>query len=124
MNWQKFFIAFIAAFVFLFVFGFLWYATLMQGVHREVPTLLRPEGDLNSYFGWIIVGHIVMAFFFTLLWVRYARSGRAGAGGGLGILVGLGYAGPRWSSCAVHPWPGEVLVGGLAGAITHHASGQ
>jgi hypothetical protein len=67
MNWPKFFIAFIAAFVFLFVFGFLWYATLMHGVHREVPTLLRPDADLKSYFGWIILGHIVMAFFFTLL---------------------------------------------------------
>jgi hypothetical protein len=33
MNWKKFFIAFIAAFVFLFVFGFLWYS----GVHGPVP---------------------------------------------------------------------------------------
>ena len=56
MNWKKFFFAFIAAFVFLFVFGFLWYATLMHDAHREVPTLLRPEADLKSYFGWLALG--------------------------------------------------------------------
>ena len=48
MNWKKFFFAFIAAFVFLFVFGFLWYATLMHDAHREVPTLLRPEADAKE----------------------------------------------------------------------------
>jgi hypothetical protein len=48
MNWKKFFFAFIAAFIFLFAFGFLWYATLMHDAHREVPTLLRPEADFKS----------------------------------------------------------------------------
>ena len=80
MNWKKFLFAFIAAFVFLFVFGFLWYATLMHDAHREVPTLLRPETDLKSYFGWLALGQFVMAFFFTLLCARYVPSGRAGAG--------------------------------------------
>ncbi len=93
MNWKKFFFAFIAAFVVLFVFGFLWYATLMHDAHREVPTLLRPEADLKSYFKWLALGQFVMAFFFTVLCVRYVPGGRAGAGAMLGILVGLVYAG-------------------------------
>jgi uncharacterized protein DUF1761 len=121
MNWRKFFIAFIAAFVFLFVFGFLWYATLMHDVHREVPTLLRPEADLKGYFGWIILGHIVMAFFFTLLCARYAPSGRAGAGALLGILVGLVYAGPHLISFAVQPLTVKILFGWIAGAVIQFA---
>ena len=80
MNWKKFFFAFAAAFVVLFAFGFLWYATLMHNAHREVPTLLRPEADLGSYFGWLALGQLVMAFFFTLLCARYVPGGRAGAG--------------------------------------------
>ncbi|PYI81410.1 MAG: hypothetical protein DMF05_02840, partial [Verrucomicrobia bacterium] len=79
MNWNKFFFAFIAAFVFLFVFGFLWYATLMHDTHREVPTLLRPEADLNSYFRWLALGQFVMAFCFTLLCARYVPSERCWA---------------------------------------------
>lgn len=117
MNWKKFCIAFFAAFVFLFAFGFIWYATLMHDVHREVPTLLRPEGDLKSYFLWLALGQLVMAFFFTLLCARYIPSGRAGAGAILGLLVGLVYAGPHLISFAVQPLTLKILFGWIAGAV-------
>jgi len=117
MNWKKFFFAFIAAFVFLFVFGFLWYATLMNDAHREVPTLLRSETDAKSYFGWLALGQFVMAFFFTLLCARYVPSGRAGAGALLGLLVGLVYAGPHLISFAVQPLTFKILCGWIAGAV-------
>ena len=35
---------------------------------------------------WMILGHIVMAFFFTLLCGRHVATGGAGAGAMLGIL--------------------------------------
>ena len=117
MNWKKFFFAFIAAFVFLFVFGFLWYATLMHDAHREVPTLLRPESDLKSYFGWLALGQFVMAFFFTLLCARCVPSGGVGAGTLLGVLVGLVYAGPHLISFAVQPLTIKILCGWIAGAV-------
>ena len=117
MNWKKFFFAFIAAFVFLFGFGFLWYATLMHDAHREVPGLLRPEAELGSYFGWLALGQFVMAFFFTLLCTRYVPSGRAGAGALLGLLVGLVYAGPHLISFAVQPLTFKILCGWIAGAV-------
>ena len=117
MNWKRFFFAFIAAFVFLFVFGFLWYGTLMHGAHREVPTLLRPEAAFQSYFGWLALGQFVMAFFFTLLCARYVPRERAGAGAMLGILVGLVYAGPHLISFAVQPLTFKILCGWIAGAV-------
>jgi magnesium-transporting ATPase (P-type) len=117
MNWKKFFFAFIAAFIFLFAFGFLWYATLMHDVHREVPTLLRPEADLGNYFVWLALGQCVMAFFFTLLCARYAPAGRAGAGAMLGLLVGLVYAGPHLISFAVQPLTFKILLGWIAGGV-------
>lgn len=121
MNWQRFFIAFIAAFIFLFVFGFLWYGVLMEGAHRAVPTLLRPESDFKSHFGWLIVGHIVMAFFFTLLCVRYVPSGGGSAASTLGILVGLAYAGPHLISFAVQPLTVKIVSGWIAGAVIQFA---
>ena len=121
MNWKKFFFAFIAAFVVLFVFGFLWYATLMHDAHREVPTLLRPEADLKSYFKWLVLGQFVMAFFFTVLCVRYVPGGRAGAGAMLGILVGLVYTGPHLISFAVQPLTFKILFGWIAGAVIQFA---
>src|SRR4029453_5856662 len=109
--------AFIAAFILFFVFGFLWYATAMPGAHREVPTLLRPEADLKSYFGWLALGRFVRAFFFTLLCARFLPGEGAGAGAMLGLLVGLVYAGPHLISFAVQPLTFKILCGWIAGAV-------
>src|SRR5438132_13816921 len=90
MNWQKFFTAFIGAFIFLFVFGFLWYGTLMSGAHQEVQALFRAKPD----FPCLSLGHIVMAFFFTMRCVRFIPAGGAGASAPLGLLRGSVYVGP------------------------------
>src|SRR5207244_13628195 len=121
MNWAKFFFAFIAAFLFLFIFGFLWYGTLMQGAHHEVATLLRPESAFKSYFGWLIFGHIVMAFFFTILCVRFVPAGWAGSSAALGALVGLVYSGPDLVAFAVQPFTIKILCGWTDGAEVQFA---
>jgi hypothetical protein len=51
--------------------------------------------DFKTYFPWLVLGHIVMAFFFTMLCARFAPAGGAGATAVLGILLGLVYAGPH-----------------------------
>jgi hypothetical protein len=73
MDWKKFFIAFVAAFGFIFLFGFLWYGKLMQGAHQEVPTLWRTEADFGNHFSTLVFGHVVMAFFLTLVCARLCR---------------------------------------------------
>ena len=117
MNWQKFFTAFMAAFIFLFVFGFLWYGTLMRGAHEEVQALFRTKPD----FPWLILGHFVMAFFFTMLCVRFVPTGGIGASATLGILVGLVYAGPHLISFAVQPLTTKILCGWIVGAVIQFA---
>src|SRR5260370_31340346 len=102
MNWKKFFIAFIAAFVFMFAFGFVWYGKLLHGVHMEVPALWRTEADFINYFPWLILGHVVMAFFLTMLDARHG-GGSAGSGACLGFLVALLFAGNDFISYSVHP---------------------
>jgi len=121
MNWKKFLIAFIAAFVFLFFFGFVWYGMLMQGVHHEVPTLLRPEADFKNYFPWLVLGHLLMAFFFTILCARFVPGGGVGATAMLGFLVGLVLAGPHLISFAVQPLTTKILGGWIVGAIIQFA---
>jgi hypothetical protein len=117
MNWKKLFTAFIAAFIFLFVFGFLWYGTLMRGAHEEVQALFRTKPD----YPWLILGHIVMAFFFTMLCVRFVPTGGLGTSATLGILVGLVYAGPHLISFAVQPLTTKILCGWIVGAVIQFA---
>jgi hypothetical protein len=121
MNWKKFFFAFIAAFIFLFAFGFVWYGMLMHSSHMEVPTLFRAEADFKTYFPWLVLGHIVMAFFFTLLCVRFVPPGGIGASAVLGILVGLVYAGAHLISFAVQPLTTKILCGWILGGVIQFA---
>ena len=116
MNWQKFFIAFIAAFVFIFAFGFIWYGKLLHGIHSEVPALWRPEMDAPNYMSWLILGHVVMAFFLTMLCARYATGG-AGAGARLGFMVALVYAGADFITYAVQPLTTKILCGWIVGDL-------
>jgi hypothetical protein len=121
MNWKKFFFAFIAAFIFFFGFGFLWYGTFMHDIHNEVPTLWRTEADFGSHFPWLIFGHLVMAFFFTLLYTRFVPAGGAAAGAMLGILVALVYIGGDIITFAVQPLTMKILCGHIVGGLIDFA---
>jgi hypothetical protein len=126
MNWNKFFIAFIAAFIFLFIFGFLWFGKFMDPIHKEVAVLWRTEADFGSHFPWLVLGHIVAAFFLTMLYARFVSAGGVGAGFSLGILLALLFVGNNLIVFAVQPlttkivWGwivGDLIQFGIAGAI-------
>ena len=117
MDWKKFCIAFFAAFGFIFVFGFIWYGTLMYGAHQEVSTLFRTKPD----FPWLILGHIVMAFFLTLLCAKFVPAGGAGTCALLGILVALIYVGAHLITFAVQPITSKILWGWNVGALVQFA---
>jgi hypothetical protein len=117
MNWKKFFIAFIAAFVFIFVFGFLWYGKFMDPIHKEVPVLWRTEAEFKDHFPWLVLGHVVMAFFLTLLCARFVPAGGAGACAGLGVLVALVYVGNDLITYTVQPLTTKILGGWIVGEL-------
>ena len=116
MNWKKFLIAFVVVFVFMFAFGFVWWGKLMHGAHSEVPALWRSEADFGNYFTWLILGHVVMAFFMTMLYARHG-GGSVGSGACLGFLVALVYVGNDFISYAVQPLTTKILCGWVAGDI-------
>ena len=117
MNPKRFFIAFIVTFVFIFLFGFLWYGKFMQDIHNEVPMLWRTEADFGSHFPWLILGHVVMAFFLTLLYARFVPAGGAAAGIVMGILVACLYIGNNLVTFAVQPLTTKILGGWIVGNL-------
>jgi hypothetical protein len=114
---EKFFFAFIAAWIFVFVFGFVWYGNLMHSIHDEVPVLWRTEADFGSHFPWLILGHAVMAFFLTLLYARFVASGGAGAGAKLGLMIAFLYIGNNLITFAVQPLTTKILAGWIVGGL-------
>ena len=114
MNWSKFFVAFIAAFVFIFFFGFVWHGILMKSAYMEIQTHYRAHDDM--IWPSLIFGHVVMAFFLTMLYARHG-GGSVGSGACLGFLVALVYAGNDFISYAVQPLTTKILCGWIAGDL-------
>ena len=93
----------------------------MHNIHNEVPTLWRTEAEFGTHFHWLILGHVVMAFFLTLLYARFVPMGGAGAGAMLGILVALVYAGADLITFAVQPLTSKILCGWIVGDLIQFA---
>jgi len=121
MKWKKFFVAFVAAFGFMFLFGFLWYGKLMHGAHQEVSILWRTDADFGNHFSALIFGHIVMSFFLTLVCVRFVPAGGSARCAALAILVVLIYIGNDFILYAVQPLTTKILGGWIVGDLIQFA---
>jgi hypothetical protein len=118
MNWQKLFIAFIAAFIFLFLFGWVFHAVLLKDTYAALPPgLQRPDSDFKSHFGWLVLGQLVFAFVFVVIFASGFASGGVGSGVKLGILLAFLGIGEHLIVYAVQPFPGSLLVYWSIGAI-------
>lgn len=109
MNHKRGFPAFIAAFVAIFLFEFLWHGMLMKSAYMEVPSLWRPEAELNSRFPLLILGQLVIAFAFTGLYVSKVGVNSAVTGAGYGIVIGILSAGGDLIRFAVQPLTTKIL---------------
>jgi len=75
MNWKKFFMAFIAAFIFIFLWGWLYNGVLLKDVFAEAQSLFRPRDEMMGLFHWIVIGQAGLALSFVMIYA----SGFAGA---------------------------------------------
>lgn len=113
MNWSKFFIAFIVAFVFVFFFGFVWHGILMKSAYMEIASHYRPDDQM----GWpsMILGHVVIAFFFTWIIASF------GGGARMGVLIGMLFMGLYFIRYAVEPLSPKVVLLGSIGEVLMYA---
>lgn len=109
MNWAKFFIAFIAAFIFIFFFGFVWHGILMKSAYMEIASHYRADHDMQ--WGPLILGHATMAFFLTWIIARF------GGGVRLGVLIAFIFIGLYFIRFAVEPLTTKILLLGSIGDL-------
>jgi len=118
MNWKKFFIAFIAAYIFIFFWGWLLNGVLLKDIYAQTPNLWRPQSEMMSLFHWIIIGQALVVFAFVMIYASGFAGGGVIAGIRLGILLEIAAIGMRLALYAVQPFPGKLIVyGSISGLI-------
>ena len=126
MNHKRGFLAFLVAFVFIFFFGFVWHGLLMKPMYNATGSLWRTQ----PVFPVLILGHAVLAFAFTGLYVSKVGINSARIGFGYGIVLGILACGINIIRFAVEPLTPTILfmwfaadlicfaiMGALVGAI-------
>jgi hypothetical protein len=121
MNHKRGFLAFLAAFVFIFFFGFVWHGILMKPDYMATASLWRTGADFNAHFGILILGHAVLAFGFTGLYVSKVGINSARTGFGYGVVLGILACGIEVIRYAVEPLPPRIIWMWIAGDMISFA---
>ena len=114
---KRFIIAFIAAYIFLFVWGWLLNGVLLKDIYAETPNLWRSQSEMASLFHWIIIGQALIVFSFVMIYATGFAGGGVAAGIRLGLLLEIAGIGMRLGFYAVQPIPGKLILYGSIGGI-------
>jgi hypothetical protein len=114
---KRFILAFIAAYIFIFVWGWLLNGVLLKDVYAETPNLWRSQSEMASLFHWIIIGQALVVFSFVMIYASGFAGGGVIAGIRLGLLLEIAAIGMRLGFYAVQPIPGKLIVYGSIGGL-------
>jgi hypothetical protein len=114
---KRFILAFVAAYIFLFVWGWLLNGVLLKDIYAETPNLWRSQNEMASLFHWIIIGQALIVFSFVMIFATGFAGGGVMAGIRLGLLLEIAGIGMRLGFYSVQPIPAKLILYGSIGGI-------
>ena len=115
---KRFILAFVAAYIFIFLWGWLLNGVLLKDIYAQTPNLWRSQSEMMALFHWIIIGQALIVFAFVMIYASGFAGGGVVAGIRLGVLLEIAAIGMRMGFYAVQPIPGKLIFyGSLSGVI-------
>jgi len=114
---KRFILAFIAAYIFLFVWGWLLNGVLLKDLYAETPNLWRSQSEMAGLFHWIVIGQALVVLSFVMIYASGFAGGGVLAGIRLGVLLEIAAIGMRLGFYAVQPIPGRLILYGSIGGL-------
>src|SRR6266705_167560 len=114
---KRFILAFIAAYIFIFLWGWLLNGVLLKDIYAQTPNLWRSQSEMMSLFHWIIIGQALIVFAFVMIYASGFAGGGILAGIRLGVLLEIAAIGMRLGFYAVQPFPGKLILYGSASGL-------
>ena len=114
---KRFVFAFIAAYAFIFLWGWLLNGVFLKDIYAQTPNLWRSQTEMMSLFHWIIIGQALIVLAFVMIYASGFAGGGAIAGIRLGILLEIAAIGMRLGFYAVQPISGKLILYGSIGGL-------
>ena len=111
MNPKRLILAIIVVFVGVWVSDFLIHGVWLAKTYGQTAQLWRPEKEMNSYFGWLMLGQLLASVTFVMIWAKgFAATACLGCACVYGMMMGLFNQSNTLITYAVQPIPAEIAV--------------
>ena len=129
MNTKRLLLTIVAVFVGLFATDFLVHQIWLAADYGASKELWRPEADMKKFFGFLVLGQLLIAITFVVIWSKGFPATSSFCGTCFyGLFMGLFGQATTLIWYAVQPLPGTIAVkwfiaglaqGVLMGAIAY-----
>lgn len=130
MNSKPLALAIVAVFAGVWVTDFLIHGVWLANAYKETMSLWRPEAEMRSHMGWLLLGQFLWAATFVLVWSKgFPATASLGGACLFGLTMGVFFQASTLVTYAVQPLPGHLALkwfvsnvaqGGLMGVIAFY----
>ncbi len=111
MNPKRLILAIVVVFVGMWITDFLIHAVWLANIYGKTKELWRPEKEMNSFFGWLMLGQLLATITFVMIWAKgFAATACLGCAWVYGTMMGLFNQANTLITYAVQPFPAEIAV--------------
>jgi len=111
MNTKRLILAIVVVFVALFATSFLIHEVWLKNNYMETMSLWRTPEEMQRHFGFLVLGHVLAAVAFVVIWSK-GLSAVATVGGSClyGLTMALFSQAGTLITYAVQPMPGSLMT--------------
>lgn len=109
INKKRFVLATIAVFVFIVLTNIVIHHFIMGSIYDATATLWRPKPEMGDYRVWLFLGQLIVAKFFTLIFIKGYEGKGWIEGVRFGLWMGLFCIGGNLIAYATQPMTCEII---------------
>ena len=118
MNPRRLAVAIVAVFAGIWITDFLIHGLWLASIYRETASLWRPEAEMQKNMGWLMLGQLLAAATFVVLWAKgFAEKACLRCACMFGLFMGLFSQANTLITYAVQPLPAEIAIKWFVAAL-------
>lgn len=111
MNPKRLLLTIVAVFAGIWVTDFLIHGVWLQTTYKETMSLWRPEAEMQRRMGWLMLGQLLAAVTFVVIWSKgFPATASLGGACLYGLFMGGFSQATTLVTYAVQPFPPSLTV--------------
>ncbi len=107
---KRFIIAAIVMIIFVQIYEFAIHAGALSGLYGSLASVWRPEEDMQSFMPWMILGQVLFAIMFCVLYTCSKCRNTVSQGVTFGLIVGVLFSSASLIFYAVLPITFNLMI--------------